>query len=132
MPTTCSRHQLDQTACLNTSDHDQEAGERQRSSVVRPAQRSPAAQKKAASKRTADDLPVHSFRSLIADLGTLTVNVATHGTCDFERNYMSLRNLPNILPWNFGLRRGGTTVKPAWAGRPPTYRRAAAPVPVSR
>ena len=43
-------------------DHDREAGERQRSSVVRPAQRSPAAQKKAASKRTADDLPVHSFR----------------------------------------------------------------------
>ena len=26
------------------------------------------------SKRTADDLPVHSFRSLIADLGTLTMN----------------------------------------------------------
>ena len=56
-------------------DHDRQAGERQRSSVVRPAQRSPAAQKKAASKRTADDLPVHSFRSLIADLGTLTVNM---------------------------------------------------------
>ena len=56
-------------------DHEREAGERQRSSVVRPAQRSPAAQKKAASKRTADDLPVHSFRSLIADLGTLTVNM---------------------------------------------------------
>ena len=29
---------------------------------------------KAASKRTADDLPVHSFRSLIAELGTLTAN----------------------------------------------------------
>ena len=56
-------------------DHEREAGEWQRSSVVRPAQRSPAAQKKAASKRTADDLPVHSFRSLIADLGTLTVNM---------------------------------------------------------
>ena len=55
-------------------DHDRAAGEQQRSSVVQPAQRSPAAQKKAASKRTADDLPVHSFRSLIADLGTLTMN----------------------------------------------------------
>ena len=44
-------------------DHDRAAGEQQRSSVVQPAQRSPAAQKKAASKRTADDLPVHSFRS---------------------------------------------------------------------
>ena len=55
-------------------DHDRAAGEQQRSSVVQPAQRSPAARKKAASKRTADDLPVHSFRSLIADLGTLTMN----------------------------------------------------------
>ena len=55
-------------------DHDRAAGEQQRSSVVQPAQRSPAAHKKAASKRTADDLPVHSFRSLIADLGTLTMN----------------------------------------------------------
>ena len=55
-------------------DHDPEAGEQHRSSVVRPAQRSPAAQQKAASKRTADDLPVHGFRSLIAELGTLTAN----------------------------------------------------------
>ena len=51
-----------------------QTGEQQRSSVVQPAQRSPAAQKKAASKRTADDLPVHSFRSLIGELGTLTLN----------------------------------------------------------
>ncbi len=55
-------------------DHDPEAGERQRSSVVRPAVRSPAAQAKASSKRTADDLPVHSFRGLISVLGTLTAN----------------------------------------------------------
>ena len=55
-------------------DHDREAGEQQRASVVSPAVRSSAARKKAASKRTADDLPVHSFRSLMSDLGTLTVN----------------------------------------------------------
>ena len=55
-------------------DHDREAGEQQRESVVRAAQRSPAAQQKAASKRTADDLPVHSFRGLMSDLGTLTAN----------------------------------------------------------
>ena len=55
-------------------DHDREAGEQQRSSVVQPAQRSPAAQQKAVSKRTADDLPVHSFRSLMSELGTLTAN----------------------------------------------------------
>ena len=61
-------------APLLFDDHDREAGARQRSSVVRPAQRSPAAQAKAASKRTADDLPVHSFRGLLAELGTLTAN----------------------------------------------------------
>ena len=55
-------------------DHDRAAGERQRSSVVQPAQRSPAAHRKASGKRTDDDLPVHSFRSLMSDLGTLTVN----------------------------------------------------------
>ena len=51
-------------------DHDPAAAERQRPSVVRKAQRSPAARAKASSKRTADDLPVHSFRTLLADLGT--------------------------------------------------------------
>ena len=45
-----------------------------RRSVVAPAKRSPAALAKAARKRTADDLPVHSFRTLLTDLGTLTVN----------------------------------------------------------
>ncbi len=43
-------------------------------SVVQPAQRSLAARAKASSKRTDDDLPVHSFRSLISELGTLPVN----------------------------------------------------------
>ena len=55
-------------------DHDRAAGEQQRESVVQPAQRSPAAHRKAGSKRTDDDLPVHSFRSLMSELGTLTAN----------------------------------------------------------
>ena len=55
-------------------DHDPEAGARQRPSVVRAAVRSPAARAKAASKRTVDDLPVHSFRGLLGELGTLTAN----------------------------------------------------------
>ena len=58
-------HMRSELAPVLFDDHDPEAGEQQRSSVVRPAQRSPAAQQKAASKR-ADDLPVHGFRSLIA------------------------------------------------------------------
>ena len=55
-------------------DHDPHAAEQQRRSVVAPAKRSPAAVAKAARKRTDDDLPVHSFRTLLTDLGTLTVN----------------------------------------------------------
>ena len=55
-------------------DPDPQAGEQRRRSVVAPAKRSPAALAKAARKRTADDLPVHSFRTLLTDLGTLTVN----------------------------------------------------------
>ncbi len=55
-------------------DHDPAAAEQQRASVVQKAKRSPAPRAKAARKRTADDLPVHSFRTLLADLGTLTAN----------------------------------------------------------
>ena len=50
------------------------AAEQQRPSVVAAARRSPAACAKAGRKRTADDLPVHSFRTLLSDLGTLTAN----------------------------------------------------------
>ena len=67
-------HMRRELAPLLFDDHDREAGEQQRPSVVRPAQRSPAARRKATSKRTVDDLPVHSFRSLMSELGTLTVN----------------------------------------------------------
>ena len=55
-------------------DHDRAAGEQLRESVVQPAQRSPAAHRKAANKCTDDGLPVHSFRGLMSELGTLTAN----------------------------------------------------------
>ena len=61
-------------APLLFDDHDPDAAERLRDSVVRPAQRSPAARHKAARKRTHDHLPVHSFQSLLTDLGTLSRN----------------------------------------------------------
>jgi hypothetical protein len=54
-----------------------EAGETLRSSVVAPAQRSPAALEKTQSHRTTDGLAVHSFPSLLQDLATLTLNKAT-------------------------------------------------------
>ena len=67
-------HMRGKLAPLLFDDHDPQAGEQRRRSVVAPAKRSPAALAKAARKRTADDLPVHSFRTLLTDLGTLTVN----------------------------------------------------------
>lgn len=55
-------------------DDDPGAGQALRGSTVRPAQRSPKALRKAARKTTADGLPVHNFRTLLADLATLTRN----------------------------------------------------------
>jgi hypothetical protein len=55
-------------------DEDKAAAEALRPSVVAPAQRSPRAKAKAATKRTEDGWPVHSFQTLLADLATLTKN----------------------------------------------------------
>ena len=55
-------------------DDDPAAGEAVRRSVVAPAQRSPRAKAKALTKRTDEGAPVHSFRTLLADLATLTTN----------------------------------------------------------
>ena len=68
-------------------DDDRAAGERRRRSVVAPARRSPQAEAKAATKQTADGLPVHSFRTLLADLATLTktqLQPKTAGSPAFE------------------------------------------------
>ena len=64
-------------------DHDKAAAEAARKSIVAKAERSPAAMRKVANKRTDDDLPVHSFQSLIADLATVT------------RNTMAMANSPD-------------------------------------
>ncbi|MFQ6018962.1 MAG: IS1634 family transposase [Kiloniellaceae bacterium] len=55
-------------------DADKEAAEALRDSVVAKARRSPEALDKEASRTTADGLPVHSFRSLLADLATLSLS----------------------------------------------------------
>ena len=55
-------------------DHDQAGAEAVRASIVAKAKRSAAGASKAATKRTEDGLPVHSFRSLIGDLATVTRN----------------------------------------------------------
>jgi transposase len=61
-------------APLLFDDEDHQAAQARRTSIVAPAQRSESAEQKAISKQTPDGLPVHSFRSLLADLATLTRN----------------------------------------------------------
>ena len=75
-------------------DHDKAAAEAARASIVAKAERSNAADRKAATKRTHDGLPVHSFRSLLADLATVTRN-----TMAMEQNRDATFVLfPNLTP----------------------------------
>ena len=61
-------------APLLFDDEDPAGAEAARASVVAPAQVSEAAQRKARRKRSDDGDPVHSFRTLLDDLATLTRN----------------------------------------------------------
>jgi Transposase DDE domain len=60
-------------------DHDKKAADAARASIVAKAVRSEAAKRKVKTKRTDDDLPVHSFQSLLADLATFTCNTMAMG-----------------------------------------------------
>jgi len=67
-------HMRQDLAPLLFDDDDKAAAEQARISVVAPAQRSASAQQKASSRRTPDDLPVHSFQTLLSDLATIVAN----------------------------------------------------------
>ena len=67
-------HMREALAPMLFDDEDPRAGDALRASVVGPAQRSPAARRKARTKRTADDMPIHSFKTLLQDLATITSN----------------------------------------------------------
>lgn len=69
-------------------DHEREAAEATRPSIVSPAPRSEAAQRKEQSRRTAEGLPVQSFQCLLKDLATLCkhrVRWASSAEVEFER-----------------------------------------------
>src|ERR1700730_3966425 len=76
-------HMRRSLAPLLFDEPDPAAREAQRSSPVAKAEPSPAAQRKAARKRTdpadGEPLPVHSFHTLLGDLATLTRNVVRLG-----------------------------------------------------
>jgi transposase len=67
-------HMRQKLAPLLFDDTDKEAAEAARESVVAKAQRSPAAIRKQTTGVTPDGTPVHSFRTLLADLATLARN----------------------------------------------------------
>ncbi len=72
-------HMRKALAPLIFDDHDRENAGKGRSSPVAPAKVSAAAKAKAASRKTADGLTVHSFRTLLQDLATLTRNAVQFG-----------------------------------------------------
>jgi hypothetical protein len=72
-----SWHMQARLAPVLFTDDDKPAAQAARSSPVAPAARSPKALAKAAAKRTGDELPVHSFASLLTDLATICLNTIT-------------------------------------------------------
>jgi Transposase DDE domain len=67
-------HMQARLAPLLFTDDDKAAASAARPSPVAPAARSPRAQAKAATKQTPAAQPVHSFTTLLADLGTICLN----------------------------------------------------------
>ena len=69
-----SWHMQARLAPLLFTDDDKQTAQAARPSPVAPAARSPRALAKAATKQTPGDLPVHSFATMLADLGTICLN----------------------------------------------------------
>ena len=67
-------HMRRQLAPILFDDHDKASAEAERVSIVQPALRSQAALRKARTKRTDEGMKVHSFRTVLTDLATLTLN----------------------------------------------------------
>jgi hypothetical protein len=77
-------HMRQRLAAMLYDDHDKQAAEAGRASVVAKAPRSHAAVTKQTTGVTADGLPVHSFQSLLSDLATLARNtIVTAITPDY-------------------------------------------------
>lgn len=77
-------HMRQKLAPILFDDDEKEEADRNRRSIVAPAERSSAAQRKQTSKRTEDDYPVHSLRTLLEDLGTLAKNRVCFGGSQAE------------------------------------------------
>ncbi len=81
-------HMRDALKPILFEDEDPAAGKALRTSPVAPAKRSPSADLKASGKRTERNEPVHSFRTLLADLATISrhrIEVSLPGGGSFEK-----------------------------------------------
>jgi transposase len=87
-------HMRGKLAPLLFEDHDKEAAQTRRESIVKPAQRSESAERKAGTKHNDDGLPIHSFRTLLTDLATLTINQIQPGNASSP----SFNKLTNPTP----------------------------------
>jgi hypothetical protein len=67
-------HMRQALAPILFDDDAKDVARRARRSVVAPAERSDRATRKARTKRTQEDLPVHSFQTLLKDLATIASN----------------------------------------------------------
>lgn len=84
-------HMRQALAPILFDDDDRETARNQRRSVVAPPERSPQAQCKAQTKRTAQGEPVHSFQTLLRDLATIAKN-----TVVFNSNYLDSGEAPSF------------------------------------
>jgi hypothetical protein len=81
-------------APLLFDDHDRETARQSRESVVAPARVSPAAAKKARTKRTENGDPVESFQQLLDNLGTIALNLVQPGLPGIAPFYKITRPTP--------------------------------------
>jgi hypothetical protein len=80
-----SWHMQRALAPLLFRDADPAGAQVARGSIVAPAKRSPAAARKVARRATEEGLPLHSFRTLLRDLATLTRNQVRLGAARFQQ-----------------------------------------------
>jgi hypothetical protein len=87
-------HMRQALAPLLFDDDDQATAEAQRLSIVAPAQRSPRAWRKAQTRQTNEGRPVHSFQTLLHDLGTITKNQMRFAQSPLETTEMLTKPTP--------------------------------------
>ena len=81
-------------------NHDRQAARELRTSSVAKAKRSPAALRKAASKRNDEGFPVNSFRSLLDSLDTIVKNTVVAKMPSLDQQTLTRVTIPNHLQTN--------------------------------